>query len=491
MIKKILSVLIGAALIGTSSCRKALDINTNPNVAQQTSPELLLPTAQVEIATALGVVMNNQGSIWVQYWTQNPAASQYRTLEQYQPTASDYDRVWTLLYSGALADLNRMEQLAVVSGQRQYQAIAKILKAYSFQLITDAWGDVPFREALRGEAEKGGIINPRYDPQALVYDSIIQMTIDGRALINDSEPHPGSDDLIYGGNMNHWGAFANTLLLRMYMRMSQVSPGKAAAGIASLSGNSYGFIGDNAPTAQVTFSSTSGNQNPLATETRTLGQNQIASKTSADSLNSNADPRRAVFYNASNAVVGLQQGAAVGQTGITYSIPNAITGANAAEITTATGKEASAAPVKLLTAYESYFLLAEAAARGWIADDAEALFSEGITENFQAFGLTAEEDSIYQATSYWGQFPTSGSLQNKIRHIVTQKWFSMNGNQGFEAWTEWRRTGYPDFLVQSATSLIGAGRFPARFFYPDVEVSRNANFPGQKLIFDKVWWDVN
>jgi hypothetical protein len=66
----------------------------------------------------------------------------------------------------------------------------------------------------------------------------------------------------------------------------------------------------------------------------------------------------------------------------------------------------------------------------------------------------------------------------------------MCGNQGFEAWTEQRRTGYPDFLIQSVNSLIGSKR-PARFVYPTEEINLNANFPGLKSVDQKVWWDVN
>ena len=81
-------------------------------------------------------------------------------------------------------------------------------------------------------------------------------------------------------------------------------------------------------------------------------------------------------------------------------------------------------------------------------------------------------------------------LPDKIRHIVTQKWFSMCGNQGFEAWTEWRRTGYPDFLIISVNSLIGTQR-PARFLYPTDEINLNSNFPGLQTVEKRVWWDVN
>ena len=491
--KKILAIAIVVALFGAASCRKQFDINQNPNVAQEVTPGLLLPTAQLAIGSAIGVDMNNNGSIWVQHWTQNPSASQYRTLEQYQPTASTYDRVWGLLYNSALPDLKKMEELAEAENLNQYRAISKILRAYSFQLITDAWGDAPYREALRGLPEDGGILNPNYDPQSLIYDSIIQLTKEGMALIDvDDANHPGADDLIYGGHMDVWEVFGNTLLLRMYMRLSEVNPGKAQAGVAEVFANGIGFLEEGLD-AQINYGTAGGNQNPLAVEDRRLGQNQVASATSADSMNSNADPRRSKFYTtaASGIVIGLPQGLDSAQPGVTYTVPNPVTGANASVVDGASGQAASAAPVKLLTSYESYFLQAEAAARGWAPGNAKTLFESGIEANFDAYGLTPAQATTYITTARWGIYPAAGTVQQQIRHIITQKWFSMNGNQGFEAWTEWRRTGYPDFLVQSATSILGPGRFPVRFFYPDAEFSRNANFPGQKLIYDRVYWDVN
>lgn len=486
--KKILSIAAALLVLGMSACKNRFDINLNPNVAQESTPALLLPTAQLALGSAIGVDFNNNGSIWVQHWTQNANASQYRTLEQYQPTASTYDRVWGLFYSSALPDIKRMEQLAEAGNLNQYRAIAKLLQAYSYQVITDAWGDVPYNEAIRGDE---GVINPHYDAQSMIYDSIIKLTRDGMALININDGnHPLGDDLIYGGDMELWERFGNTLLLKMYLRLAYVAPAKAQAGIADIYANGIGFL-DEGEDAQINYSVTGGNQNPLAVEDRFLGQNQVASATSGDSMNSNSDPRRTVFYLTSGNVIGLPQGLDSNQPGVTYTVPNPLTGANASVADGANGQIASAAPVKFMTSYESYFLQAEAVARGWATGSAEDLFEAGIDASFHAYNLTTAQLTAYKGAAYWAQYPTAGTLDAKIRHIITQKWFSMNGNQGFESWTEWRRTGYPNFLVQSYTSILGPGRFPARFFYPDVEFSRNSSFPGQKLITDRVYWDVN
>jgi hypothetical protein len=481
--KTIILLAAGVALLGFDSCRKQLDINQNPNVAREVTPALLLPAAQVEIGSALGVDLNNTGSIWVQHWTQNPSASQYATINRYQPNSSIYDRPWQLLYSDALTDLDQMHRKAVEANLKQYQAIALILKGYTYQLVTDAWGDIPFTEALKGLPEDGGILNPRYDPQEAVYAGIIKMVKDGMASIDETDPNsPSTDDLVYGGDMHEWQLFANTLLLRMYMRLSERSPGLAEAGIEELYANGIGFL-DEGDDAQINYSSAS--QNPLNQEVRRLGQNQIASATSGDSMNSNADPRRNVVYNATGNVIGAQQGLTVSPQGVTYSIPGLTTGASAS----ASG---ATAPVRLLTAYESYFLQAEAEVRGWgDGTNADSLFREGIRVNFRYLDLTTAQANTYIAGSYWGKLSNAGgTVAQRLRHIITQKWFSMNGLQGFEAWTEWRRTGFPDFLTPSIGNATG-GVMPARFLYPDNEFSRNSNFPGQRSVTDKVWWDVN
>jgi len=81
-------------------------------------------------------------------------------------------------------------------------------------------------------------------------------------------------------------------------------------------------------------------------------------------------------------------------------------------------------------------------------------------------------------------------MAGQIKAIITQKYYAMAGFQGFEAWTEWRRTGYPNILVKSAASTLGTNELPARLLYPDTEITRNQNFPGIKPITEKVWWDL-
>jgi hypothetical protein len=487
--KWIIAAAIFGSFIALSSCRKYLNVNTNPNVSQTVTVQTLLPSAEGYIASTMGVDFEVNGSIWAQFWTQSPLASQYRDLELYQPTSQTYEFPWDNFYSGAGETLVQLDSVAASQNKKQYRAIAFLLKAYVFQEVTDAWGDVPFTQALHP-----GITSPKFDPQQTVYNGILAYIDSANALINPGdESAPGGDDLIYGGNMAEWQKFSNTLQLRVLMRLSQRSPQVAQQGIAALYAAGAQFIGTG-DDALVSFSNASGNKNPLYSEETGLQstQNFVASNTCIDSMVSNNDPRVSVFYetDANGNYTGIAQGSEASITAV--SIPSFNVAGDAQNSASAT------APVKLLTSYESYFLQAEAVVRGWGVGNDDSLFIDGITANFNAYSAQFAAAGIdagsalttYLSTANWAQYPTSGTQAQKIQWIITQKWFSMCGNEGFEAWTEWRRTGYPNFFTVSATSLIG-NVFPRRFLYANSEVTRNANFPGLVPVTTSVWWDTH
>lgn len=536
--KKVLGVA-AITLLALTGCKKFRDVNKNPNSPEQVTIQMLLPSAQAGIAQHLGAKLQIAGGFWSQYWTQDPSASQYRAFDQYQIDGSDIDRAWTGLYSGALTDL---EQIIKNAGtQKNYLAIAKILKGYTFQVLTDGFGDIPYTEALKGESD--GITSPHYDSQELVYNGIISLVKEGMAEIDANSPTPAKDDLIYGGDMAAWEKFGNTLLLRVYMRLSERSPAVAQQGIAALYANGIGFI-EEGGTAKIDYSSEPGNYNPLYSEINNAviarQLNIIASSTSIDSFLANNDPRIVAFYYPNGSFKGLRQGN-FRSPGGTYSTPSAAVGG---DVRLAAVDQSAVAPVVFLSDYESLFLQAEAKVRGWGSGDDADLFDRAVTANFKAYGapimgavgslfpdiladslatsdttgypVSIRFDAAYAAhtylkgdadifngryylggepvtltpASYWGSYPSSGSVQDKLKYIITQKWFSMCGNQSYEAWNEWRRTGFPNFFVISVNSVVG-NKFPTRFPYPDGETSNNLNFPGQKLVTDKVWWDAN
>ena len=541
--KSLYKIALGAAAVSMlffAGCKKFRDVNKNPNNPDQVTIQLLLPSAQAEIAQSLGGKFQIAGGIWSQYWTQDPSASQYRGFDQYVLDAAEFNNQWNGLYAGALTDL---EQIIKLGGtQKNYIAIAKILKGYTYLLLTDAFGDIPYTEALKGESE--GITSPHYDRQEVVYNAAIALLKEGQAALDDDAAHPAGDDLIYAGDLDAWRTFANTTMLRAYLRLAYRSPATAQAGVEALYDNDFGFI-EEGGTAKIDYSSEPGNYNPMYSEINNAVINRqlniIASSTAMDSFLGNNDPRVAAFYFANGAFKGLKQGNFRSPSG-TYSTPSAAVGG---DVRAAVVAQSAVAPVIFLSDYESLFLQAEAAVRGWGSGDDQALFERAVVANFQAYSKSINDaigvvfsplvaDSLatsdstgvkqeipftvsYAANTYlhgdadvlngdyylegepvsvtdasfWGTYPAGGTATDKLKYIITQKWFSMCGNQSFEAWTEWRRTGYPTFFVESVESEIANGLFPVRFPYPEGELSNNLNFPGQKAISDKVWWDAN
>ena len=509
--KVIITVAIGLAL-GAVSCRKFLNVNQNPNVSPTATVQTLLPAAQLYVASTVGVDLEINGSFWAEYWTQDPGASQYRDLDQYAPGPDNFSTPWTNLYAAG-ENFKQLYTLADSLHKKQYMAIALVMKAYTFQLITDAWGDAPYKQALNGQFADSNITSPKYDSQRVIYNGILVNIDSALSLMNPSDPAaPGTDDLVYGGKMDKWQKFAYTLKLRIYMRMSQVDPATAKAGILKLySTPGVAFIGSG-DDAFIGFGYSTANKSPLYAEasSTTLGgiQNLVGSSTCIDSMNSNGDPRAYAFYEGTAAsgggtVAGIAQGN-YGTTTLStsFSIPSVYVAGDA------NNKSSTNAPVNLLTSWESDFLQAEVVAKGWEGASSGLtdvqLFYTGIQDNFNYYTAalaagygTPSTTSVYNdyitgaltgTPGYWTVYPTAGSAAQRLRFIITQKWFAMCGNQGFEAWCELRRTGYPDFLVVSKNSLTGTN-LPKRFLYPTSESTRNAHFPGEASIGTKMWWD--
>jgi hypothetical protein len=465
-------------IVSVTGCKKFLDVNENPNNPDQATPNLLLPTVEAAIGQVVGNSFQVYGNFWAQYWTQNPSSSQYRTLEQYRVTSTAFDRPWITIYRNALQNAQLIIESPMPNSERT-KGIAYLLKAYTFQLATDAFGDIPLSEALRGNEFR----SPRFEPQSVVYDSIFYYIDKGTQLVNTTNSvSPGSQDLIFQGDRTQWIAFANTLKLRAYLRLSQVEPERARLGIAALYNTGAVFLTRD---ASIIYSSTGGNENPFYNEMVGLGgtQNPVASATAVNAYKRNNDPRVFRFYDVvgiADTISNIRQGAYASNANKSVSPPSALVGARASNT------QSAIAPVKLISATESYFLQAEAVARGWAPGNLTQLFNAGITQSFISLGIENEAAS-YIATAPDARLP--GTQAGNIRAIITQKYYAMNGFQGFEAWTEWRRTGYPDFLQTSAASTLGAGRMPLRFLYPNSEVTTNVNYPGTIPIYVPVWWD--
>lgn len=477
--KRILPLLVIGALSFTG-CKKYLDVNENPNNPDTAAPALLLPTVEASVAQLVGNSLQINGSMWAQYWTQSATASQYRNFDRYNPTNANFDRPWLTIYRNALINAELIINHNSVNGYAK--GMAYVLKAYTFQLATDAFGDIPLREALRGTE----FSSPKYDTQELVYDSIFSYIDKGKALLNGpASPALGEQDLLFQGDTQKWTQFANTLKLRAYLRLSQVNPSKAQAGVAALYAENAVFLDED---AAINYSTTGGNENPLYNEMLGLSrtQNVVASGTIVQAFEANNDPRAFKFFNyvtggSADTIAYIPQGAFAANSTKRASAPSALVGG------TAVDPASAVAPVKLMSTSESLFLQAEAVSRGWASGSVSALFEDGIRASFDAVGLSATEAQAYIAAAPDAQLTADPA--DALQKIITQKYYSMVGFQGFEAWTEYRRTGYPNFLVVSAASTLGGTATPLRLLYPNSEITTNLNYPGTVRITVPVWWD--
>lgn len=503
-INRLMLILVVLA-VSSSSCKKDfLDVNENPNAPANVDLTFVLPSAQANLAYTLGNQLAVAGGLWAQYWTQGPNANQYNETDRYFYDNTEADRPWRALYAGSLRDLEALQEKASEEGKRDYMAVAKILQAYTLQVITDAWGDVPFSEALQGFE---GNTSPKYDSQESLYDAMITLTDGGLALLDsifasgEFSVTPdgifagmGHDDLVYQGDIDKWYRFGMTLKLKIYLRQVNVRPGVASAGISAMIADPTYYL-ESGYDAYVHYIDEKFRQNPLYTTVQALNpaKNIFASKTSVDYLNSLTDPRVFDYYEPVGAgvVVGILQGAARNPDLFPPPVDDNNFSQYSEQIIGAS------APVRLMSAAESMFLQAEAMARGFMSGDAQGTYEAAVEDSWSQWEFASTE--IGNISTYLAQdgvvYPSGGSLDEQLRVILIQKWVAMNGNQNFEAWTEFRRTGYPDFLIESNTSVYGNNNspkiFPTRLLYSSDELTTNSNVINGLTLTDKVWWDVN
>jgi hypothetical protein len=462
----------------TTSCEKFLDVNDDPNNPSSATVELVFPAAAGSAAYVIGGWYQILGGLWSQHWTQSTGAQQYRDFDKYdiQTTHLD-DRQYGELYAGALNDLKYVKTTAEADENWTYYLMASVMQAYVFQVLVDLYEKVPFTDALKG-ADDDAILLPKFDEGKTVYTGCISILDEAlsKDLTLSSAKTPGADDIIFQGDMSMWVKFANTLKLKLYMRLIEADATWADAGLTALYATNPAFLdGDATMTA---FASEQNKRNPVyETEfDRFGGVNIVASNTLLLYLQNASDPRiNGIFdlpASGSGAHTGLDQG--------DFFNPGFTSAADLSQPAIS-----STEPVYFMSAAESYFLQAEAALRGYGSGDAKSLYEMGIEASFLKFGQTGA--STLYGTG--GMYEFTGTDDDKLEAIIVQKWISMANSQGLESFFEQNRTGYPDFYTISINSSWGADQFPRRLLYPDSEYQTNkANVPTLKRVYEKMWW---
>src|SRR5688500_484672 len=153
------------------SCEQSLEeLNIDPNNPSQVNPDLAFPAGTVSVASVIGGRFAIIGGIWSQYYTQNNSSNQYKDIDAFYLTPSDFNTSWQEVYAGALRDYKYVREGSASDGNWALYLMATVMEAYTFQVMVDAHGDVPFTNALKGDQ---GILTPEYDEPLAIYDSLI------------------------------------------------------------------------------------------------------------------------------------------------------------------------------------------------------------------------------------------------------------------------------------------------------------------------------
>jgi len=459
------------------SCNTELDINSDPDLLNPDNAPLSaqLPAGITGIVGSEGAGMAIFGGFWSQYWTQSNVANQFKDIDNYSASTSDYNFIWDGMYD-ALGDIRNVKRRALAEGNWKYYLIATTLEVQASQVLTDMYGSIPYKEA-----NNKLILSPHFDTGEEIYGYMIDDLNDAlsKDLSQSTGLVPGSDDLIFGGDMTNWTKFANTLKLKIYMRQTNSSRAAIAdAGIQQLITDGVAFLDTDASMTQ--FVDEINQSNPLyeyVVRRLNVATNLRMSKTLSSYLIDNSDTRKAQYYLAGNA---LNQG-----------------DFNSTATNIAVVKLSATTPVLLLSKEESLFLQAEAMERYNGGVGAKALYDAAVTANFARYSLSA---SSYLTGVY--SYPVAGTFDQKLEAIITQKWVASFPGNGFEAFFETNRTGYPRTsavpqtdagyvsgqLAYAANGVTG-GLFPKRIVYPLTERNANTNALTLVPITTPIWWE--
>jgi hypothetical protein len=451
------------------------EINIDPNNPTVVPTSYLMTGAQRSILISN---YNTTGMLYTQQWSE----TLYTGTSRYAQQAASFESY----YAGPLLDLQHIIDLntdvetkdaAAFSGTNENQiAICRILKVLIYQMLTDIWGEIPYFDALKGRDN----LSPKYDTQEAIYSHFISELTEAAEQINlDTRGMDG--DIIYEGDMAAWKLFANSLKMRVGIRITEVNPSLAKETIESAFEN--GIFSSNSNNALYTYLDEANNYNPYYKSYLT-GNWWAISNIMVDYMSAINDPRLPIYADpalVTNTIVGMPYGV---DENTAASIPDDEISLPGQAVRQSTSKGI------IMTYSEVLFIMAEAAQRGWDVggETAEALYEQAITASMEYWGVDSADISSYLANPDVKYDPA-----NYRKSIGEQKWISLYMN-GIESWSEWRRLDYPQ--LQPAPDAIEGREIPRRMGYAQSEYDLNEKNvleaierQGPDVIETRIWWD--
>jgi len=493
--KKLSIILFSALVMGLTGCKDYMDINYDPNSpaeANMTS-DMILPAVEMNIAATYAQSLHILGGYNVQYFAQQFGTPNYVEYSKFNVSATNGSGVYNQLFQRALGNNELAREKALEAGENGVYLQATVLRAYAFQLLVDAFGEVPFSEAF-----DPANVMPKYDDGKAIYEALIKEIDDALAKVNESD-RAATSFIFPDKDIADWISFAYALKLKMLTRMSGVKDVSAAIQSVIAAGK--------LPTEDIEMAgcwkNESGQANPFYSEEKAswgrANHNIIANLALIGTMQTDAytDPRIGAWFEKNKS--GEFQGS--------------ISGTN---LSTVEDKYASASewcetnfayntPVIFIAQTEIEFWLAEFYARKADATNAQAHYEAAIDASFATAGVTGAAAHII-ANPY--------NQANWQEVIGVQKWIALAGINGFEGYTEARRLDYPAFGTVKASDMysgsgaldltkyqpgylytpfqrfdqVGDNHLLERFPYPESSTSRNSNAPAFPGFLTPIFW---
>ncbi|MFL9485251.1 SusD/RagB family nutrient-binding outer membrane lipoprotein [Chitinophagaceae bacterium LWZ2-11] len=454
IIKGMVSLSLIVLLI---SCKKSYfypGINNDPSQLQNPVPSNLLPG----IIASSGYEWGGDASRFTANFMQQVtgAANQSVLANMYNVSADDVDNMWTAgLYGGIMNNANKLMILGDSLKQYHYSAIGRILMANALGLTTDMWGDVPYTKAFLGIANT----QPSYDTQQEIYvilDSLLTKAITDLSNADGSPFQPGTDDIMFGGNLKMWVKFAHSLRAKFFLHLAKQDNsnyakalGEIATGFASGEAAGAPFVGGASASAQAPWYQFNTQRGDIAFTGFIY-----------DTLANSNDPRAAIYSD--------------GQGNLGPVVNNPLDASNGI------GSNVSYPGYSNSTSYfmtyeELKFIQAECYLQTGDNTNAAAAYNAGVAASLQR---------MVGDISYLANVQRTAATIT-LADIIQQKYIANFLNP--EVWTDWRRTGYP--VLQAPAGSVLGGQLPRSLLYPSSEINYNANAPKNTSMLRRVWWD--
>ncbi|RYZ30915.1 MAG: SusD/RagB family nutrient-binding outer membrane lipoprotein [Chitinophagaceae bacterium] len=501
--KKKLFIYLGAAVVFSASCKKFLDINTDPNRVTTNTPELVLPQSLAGTASFVNVDYNTYGAD-LMYRANAGGFSGFGTVISYDYTTGSLTNLWGVYDN--LEDYKYIKDKTTGDPRYvYYNAIARIMMAHDYQLLVDTYNDIPYSNALNGADN----ISPKYDKAQDIYkdlaaqiDTAINLINTGLANALTVVPLTTAADPLFsqsGPNLTLWKQFANTIKLRLVVR---------AGDKVQFNNTNFSTDGFLTTDAMVNpgYAKVTGKQNPIwpysVTNTASASSRlpTYFSLSFFDGTKINDPKRGNAFFRNFPSTAANQLGNETNPNPPSSVVPNYwFKGTSATVYDKAGIYKGFDAGLPLILAAESYFLQSEAMVRGIITGDATTAFNKGIEASFTylykdntnnipatgAYSAPVADATAYRtanATNPLVNFALAASNEQKIEAIITQKYIALTMIHSHEAWNEYRRTGYPRVTgagpTQTMASTVSVSprpdRMPTRILYPVSEFNTNA-----------------